>query len=98
MTSSVLAFALTNLAYWRKLLTVIYDYLSYAAGLTALPFRQYLAVTALGGIPPTMAFVAIGATLRQDLRTMLLVYGGLGVLFVVILAVEQRLNKHLRLR
>ncbi|MDP9378726.1 MAG: TVP38/TMEM64 family protein [Chloroflexota bacterium] len=76
---------------WRTLLFVrlifppIYNYVSYAAGLTTLPFRQYVAVTALAGILPTAFTVAIGAGIAADRRWLALIYGGLATLAVIAL-------------
>ncbi len=76
---------------WRALLFVrlvipaIYNYVSYAAGLTNLPFRQYAAVTALGGVIPTSFVVAIGAGITADPTTLVLTYGALVVVAVAVL-------------
>jgi uncharacterized membrane protein YdjX (TVP38/TMEM64 family) len=51
---------------WRALLAArvflapFYDLVSYAAGLSGLPFRHYLAVSVLGGVPAALFFVVIG--------------------------------------
>jgi Uncharacterized conserved protein len=51
---------------WRALLVArfalapFYDLVSYAAGLSNLPFRHYLAVSVLGGAPASLFFVVIG--------------------------------------
>lgn len=51
---------------WRALLAArivlapFYDLVSYAAGLSPLPFRHYLAVSVLGGVPASLFFVVIG--------------------------------------
>ena len=63
----------------------LYNYVSYAAGLTALPFLQYVAVTALGGIIPTSFVVAIGAGLAADRRLLAVVYGVLAAVAVLAL-------------
>ncbi len=53
---------------WRELLFLrvtfpaVYNLLSYAAGSTKIPFRQYLAVTAFGGIIHTSILVTLGAS------------------------------------
>ena len=58
---------------WRELLFLrltfpaIYNLLSYAAGSTRLPFRQYLAVTAFGGIIHT-SILALGASIAPSMR------------------------------
>jgi uncharacterized membrane protein YdjX (TVP38/TMEM64 family) len=81
---------------WRALLFVrlvvpgIYDYASYAAGLAALPFRQYLAVTALAGIAYTAFTVGIGAGIVADRRWIAVIYGGLAVLAVLAILARRR--------
>jgi uncharacterized membrane protein YdjX (TVP38/TMEM64 family) len=51
---------------WRALLVArfvlapFYDLVSYAAGLSGLPFRHYVAVSVLGGAPASLFFVVIG--------------------------------------
>ncbi|MBX6749647.1 MAG: TVP38/TMEM64 family protein [Micromonosporaceae bacterium] len=51
---------------WRALLAArvflapFYDLVSYAAGLSNLPFRHYLAVSVVGGVPASLFFVVVG--------------------------------------
>lgn len=73
------------LLFVRLILPAIYNYISYAAGLTSLPFRQYVAVTALGGLLPTGFVVAIGAGVTADRGLLVLIYGGLVVIAVAAL-------------
>lgn len=44
----------------RLIPAVPYNLINYAFGLTAMPFRTYLAASALGIIPGTLAFINIG--------------------------------------
>lgn len=44
----------------RLLLSAIYDFISYAAGLARFPFTPFLLVTALGGIPISIVFAYLG--------------------------------------
>jgi uncharacterized membrane protein YdjX (TVP38/TMEM64 family) len=44
----------------RLLLSPIYDFISYAAGLARFPFTQFLLVTAIGGIPISIIFAFLG--------------------------------------
>ncbi|HJQ08113.1 MAG TPA: TVP38/TMEM64 family protein [Candidatus Saccharimonadales bacterium] len=44
----------------RLLLSSLYDFVSYAAGLARISFKQYFVITLLGGIPPTIFFAAVG--------------------------------------
>jgi uncharacterized membrane protein YdjX (TVP38/TMEM64 family) len=44
----------------RLIPLVSFDAISYAAGLTGIPFRKFLLATALGSAPGTFAFVYLG--------------------------------------
>lgn len=52
-----------------------FDWVSYAAGLTALPLRTFAVATFLGMIPPVIAIVAVGATLVEDPARARLIFG-----------------------
>ena len=71
---------------WRELLffrvtfPAIYNLLSYAAGSTKLPFRQYLAVTAFGGIVHTSILVILGASVALSWEARVAAYAGIAVL------------------
>ena len=62
-----------------------YNLLSYAAGSTRLPFRQYLAVTAFGGIIHTSILVILGASVALSLGTRVMAYAGIVLLSVLAL-------------
>ena len=51
-----------GLLFFRVTFPAIYNLVSFAAGSTRLPFRQYLAVTTFGGIVHTGILVTIGAS------------------------------------
>ena len=76
---------------WRELLffrvtfPAIYNLLSYAAGSTRLPFRQYLAVTALGGIIHTSILVTLGASVALSWEARVAAYAGIAVLALLAL-------------
>jgi uncharacterized membrane protein YdjX (TVP38/TMEM64 family) len=76
---------------WRELLffrvtfPAIYNLLSYAAGSTKLPFRQYLAVTALGGIVHTSILVILGASIALSWEARVAAYAGIAVLAMLAL-------------
>lgn len=55
-----------NLLFLRIAFAGFYDVLSYATGLTAIPYRQYLMVSVIGGVPATILFVALAANLASD--------------------------------
>jgi uncharacterized membrane protein YdjX (TVP38/TMEM64 family) len=76
---------------WRELLFLritfpaIYNLLSYAAGSTRLPFRQYLAVTAFGGIIHTSILVTLGASVALSMEARVVAYAGIALLSVLAL-------------
>ncbi len=76
---------------WRELLffrvtfPAVYNLLSYAAGSTRIPFRQYLAVTAFGGIIHTSILVTLGASVALSWEVRLAAYAGIAVLSVLAL-------------
>jgi uncharacterized membrane protein YdjX (TVP38/TMEM64 family) len=76
---------------WRELLffrvtfPAVYNLLSYAAGSTKIPFRQYLAVTAFGGIIHTSILVTLGASVALGWEVRLAAYAGIAVLSVLAL-------------
>jgi len=71
---------------WRELLFLrvtfpaIYNLLSYAAGSTRLPFRQYLAVTTFGGIIHTAILVTLGASVALGWEARVVAYSGIALL------------------
>ena len=83
---------------WRELLFLrltfpaIYNLLSYAAGSTRLPFRQYLAVTAFGGIIHTSILVTLGASIALSMEVRVVAYAGIAVLSVLALFGARRLR------
>jgi uncharacterized membrane protein YdjX (TVP38/TMEM64 family) len=80
------------LLFARLFLSSVYDFISYAAGLTPLAFRRYLVITAVGGVVPTLLFVAIGASVAENRGMLLLAYGGLALLCLVPLVLHRRVR------
>jgi uncharacterized membrane protein YdjX (TVP38/TMEM64 family) len=76
---------------WRELLFLritfpaAYNLLSYAAGSTRLPFRQYLAVTTFGGIIHTSILVTLGASVALSMEMRVMAYAGIALLSVLAL-------------
>ena len=76
---------------WRELLfcrvmfPAIYNLLSYSAGSSRLPFRQYLAVTAFGGIIHTSILVTLGASVALSWEVRVAAYAGIALLAVLAL-------------
>jgi uncharacterized membrane protein YdjX (TVP38/TMEM64 family) len=76
----------------RLALSSVYNLVSYAAGLTKLPFRQYLLVTVFGGVLHTSFLVVLGASVVLDWRLRLTVYAGIVVLAFFTLIGSRRLQ------
>ncbi len=77
----------------RLVLSPVYNLVSYAAGSSKLPFWQYLAVTALGGIVHTGFLVSLGASAVLDWKMRLVAYAGIAVLAVFTLLERRRLRR-----
>ncbi len=60
----------------RLLLASLYDFISYAAGLSNLPFKQFFWVSLLAGIPSTLLIAFIGDSLATQQR---LIFGFMAV-------------------
>lgn len=86
-----------TLVYARLFLFAIYDFISYAAGFTPMKYRQYVLVTALVGIVPTFAAVAVGTTLTGDSGQLIALYAALGLLCVFPLVFYRRIRRLLKL-
>jgi uncharacterized membrane protein YdjX (TVP38/TMEM64 family) len=86
---------------WRALLlgrlalSSVYNVISYAAGLTRLPFRQYLAVTAFGGLLHTSFLVVLGASAVLDWRMRLVAYAAVAILALAALLVGKKVRRAL---
>lgn len=77
----------------RLALSSVYNLISYGAGLTKIPFRQYLAVTLFGGILHTSFLVVLGASAVLDWRLRLVAYAGIAVLALLALLGGQRVQR-----
>jgi uncharacterized membrane protein YdjX (TVP38/TMEM64 family) len=72
------------LVFARLFLFSIYDFITYAAGLAnVVTMRQYVLITTLFGIVPTLLFVGIGASLAEDRAMVMLFYAAIGVLAAI---------------
>jgi uncharacterized membrane protein YdjX (TVP38/TMEM64 family) len=65
-----------------RLLLLPFDFIGYAAGLTRMPFRQFMAASIIGSIPSTVSFVVLGESLSSP-RT----WGLFAVLFCLSLLI-----------
>lgn len=86
---------------WRALLlgrlalSSVYNLISYAAGLTRLPFRQYLAVTVFAGLLHTSFLVVLGASAVLDWRMRLVAYTAMAILALAALLGRKKLRSAL---
>lgn len=86
---------------WRALLlgrlalSSVYNLISYAAGLTRLPFGQYLAVTVFGGLIHTSFLVVLGASAVLDWRLRLVAYAAVAVLALAALLAGSKIRRAL---
>lgn len=58
----------------RLLLSSLYDFISYAAGLSYLPFKQFFLVSLLAGIPSTLSSAWIGNAAVTNQKLMVAVF------------------------
>ncbi|MFN0279202.1 MAG: TVP38/TMEM64 family protein [Pyrinomonadaceae bacterium] len=67
-----------NLLFARIVFSAMYDFLSYAAGFSKIPFWQYLVLSFIGGLFSSLFWVAFGANFNNG-WAMLIVVGTMGV-------------------
>lgn len=79
------------LLFARVFLSAVYDFVSYAAGLTQLRFRDYLIVSVTGGLVSTVFWTAFGASLTKDPVVFVLVSVALAGLFLVSVVLRNRI-------
>lgn len=84
------------LAYARLFLFAIYDFLSYAIGLTKTRFLTYVWVSTFFGAIPTALFVGVGTLLAQDRSLLIAAYAGVGILSALPLLFRKQLNRLLK--
>jgi uncharacterized membrane protein YdjX (TVP38/TMEM64 family) len=85
-----------TLVYARLFFFAFYDFISYAAGFTPVRYATYALITAVVGIVPTFAAVAIGTTLTGDNNGLVLLYAALGVLCIIPLVFYSRVRRWFR--
>ena len=65
-----------RLVFWARLFPATnFDWISFAAGLTAIRFRTFFVYSLLGMTPPTILSVAAGDSLTRDIRLTFLLVG-----------------------
>ena len=80
-----------GLLFFRVTFPAIYNLVSFAAGSTRLPFRQYLAVTTFGGVIHTGILVTIGASVTLGWEARAGAYAGIALLALLAMSVGRRL-------
>lgn len=84
------------LAYARLFLFSIYDFVSYAAGLTTtITFRQYILVSIILGFIPTFIFVTVGTSLTENRSLIIPLYIGVGVISIAPFAIRWLLRRRI---
>ena len=79
----------------RLFLSSLYDFISYAAGLSKLPFRQFFFVSLLAGIPSTLIASWIGnaAVTNKSFIYVLFIAGAVGLVALLFLQHSQKNSK-----
>lgn len=81
-----------SLVYARLFLFGIYDFLSYAAGLTPIRVRTYILISTVVGFFPTLAAVLLGTLITEERSGYVLLY----VVIAVVCAVPLLFQKPIR--
>lgn len=81
-----------SLVYARLFLFGIYDFLSYAAGLTPIRLRTYILISAVVGFFPTLAAVLLGTLITEERSGFVLLY----VIIALVCAVPLLFQKQIR--
>lgn len=84
-----------SLVYARIFLFGIYDFLSYAAGLTRLRVRTYIVISAVAGFFPTFAGVALGTLVTEERSGLIFLYVLVGVACAVPLLLQKQIRRWL---
>ncbi|MBC7869292.1 MAG: TVP38/TMEM64 family protein [Chitinophagaceae bacterium] len=82
-----------SLIYARLFLTGLYDFISYAAGLSPLKYRDYFLVSTVVGIFPISITVFLGNSMTKIDDRLLIVVSMLSFLFVIPLALYPYLRR-----
>lgn len=82
-----------GLAYSRLFLFAIYDFMSYAAGLTRMQLPTYVVVSVVFGFVPTFLAVWLGTFLVLEPPLVLLAYGLVAVASVLPFLFQRRLRR-----
>ncbi|MFO7320703.1 MAG: VTT domain-containing protein [Chloroflexota bacterium] len=81
------------LVYARLFFFSVYDFISYAAGLTTIRYRHYVVITVVAGIVPAGIAVGIGASLTGDPARLVILYLVLALISAVTLLLYGRVRR-----
>jgi len=79
----------------RVLLFSVYDFISYAVGLSQIRFSVYIMVSFIGGLLPTFMFVLIGSEAAQNQDILLMFYIGAALLFFGFVLLRRPISRYL---
>jgi uncharacterized membrane protein YdjX (TVP38/TMEM64 family) len=82
-----------SLVYARLFLFGIYDFLSYAAGLTPIRLRTYILISAVVGFFPTLAAVLLGTLVTEERSGFIALYAVIGVLIALPLLFHRQIRR-----
>lgn len=82
-----------SLVYARLFLFGIYDFLSYAAGLTPIRLRTYIAISTIVGFFPTLAAVLLGTMVTEERSGFIALYAVIGVLIALPLLFHRQIRR-----
>ncbi len=71
-----------QLVFWWRMMPISFDFAAYAAGLTPMSFRYFMALVLFGSIVPTAVVVGFGDSLNHS-WTARFVFGGLIIVAIV---------------
>lgn len=80
------------LIFSRIVLSPVYDFISYAAGLMKVPFSLFVVVTAVGGIIPIALSVGLGALYEKSPILLVVTYATLAILVWLSLLIWKKWN------
>jgi uncharacterized membrane protein YdjX (TVP38/TMEM64 family) len=78
----------------RLMLFSVYDFISYAVGLSRIRFSVYVIISLIGGILPTFLFVFIGSEASQNQNVLLSFYIGGAVVFFCFVLFRRPISRH----
>lgn len=84
-----------SLAVARIVLFSLWDFLSYAAGLSPVRYRTYFLISSICGFFPTLLFVGLGNVVMVDSSMLLVLYVGVALLVIIPVALYAPVRRYL---